>query len=81
MRSRGVAVNYKVVARLMGTIGLKSKIRQVRCYSYEGEVGKIAPNVVARDFVALAPNRKWGADVTQINIGSTKLCRTTIQMS
>jgi putative transposase insK for insertion sequence element IS150 len=30
-------------------------------------------NIIARDFVATTPNRKWGTDVTQINIGSTKL--------
>ena len=35
--------------------------------------GKIAPNIIARDFSADAPNRKWATDVTQINIGSVKL--------
>lgn len=73
MRNRGFAINHKVVERLMGKMGLKSKIRKVRYHSYKGEVGKIAPNVIARDFVASAPNRKWATDVTQINIGSTKL--------
>lgn len=36
-------------------------------------VGKIAPNIIDRDFVATEPNRKWATDVTQINIGSVKL--------
>lgn len=54
-------------------MGLKSKIRKIRYRSYKGEVGKIAPNIIARDFVATEPNRKWATDVTQINIGSVKL--------
>ena len=36
----------------MGDLGLKSKIRQVRYRSYKGEVGKIAPNIIDRDFTA-----------------------------
>lgn len=45
----------------------------LKFFSYKGEVGKIAPNIIARNFVAEAPNRKWATDVTQINIGSVKL--------
>ena len=73
MRNRGFVINHKTVQRLMGEMCLKSKIRQVRYRSYKGEVGKIAPNIIARDFAADAPNRKWATDVTQINIGTTKL--------
>lgn len=67
------AINHKTVQRLMDEMCLKSKIRRVRYRSYKGEVGQIAPNVIARDFSADAPNRKWATDVTQINIGSVKL--------
>ena len=73
MRNRGVIINHKTVKRLMDDMGLKSKIRMVRYRSYKGEVGKIAPNIINRDFVAEAPNRKWATDVTRINIGSEKL--------
>ena len=73
MRNRGFVINHKTVQRLMGEMCLKSKIRQVRYRSYKGEVGRIAPNIIARDFAADAPNRKWATDVTQINIGATKL--------
>ena len=45
----------------------------VRYRSYKGELGKIAPNIIDRDFTAEAPNRKWATDVTQIKIGSVKL--------
>lgn len=54
-------------------MGLKCKIRKVRYRSYKGEVGKIAPNIIKRNFIATAPNRKWATDVTQINVGTAKL--------
>ena len=73
MRNRGFVINHKTVQRLMLSLGLKSKIRKVRYRSYKGEVGKIAPNLINRNFTANAPNQKWATDVTQINIGSTKL--------
>ncbi|WP_455672662.1 IS3 family transposase, partial [Phocaeicola sp.] len=52
---------------------MKCKMRKVRYRSYKGEVGRIAPNIIERDFVATEPNRKWATNVTQINIGATKL--------
>ena len=73
MRNRGFIINHKTVQRLMTSICLKSQIRKVRYRSYKGEIGRIAPNVINRDFAASAPNQKWATDVTQINIGSTKL--------
>lgn len=73
MRNRKYVINHKTVQRLMIEMGLKCKIRKVKYRSYKGEVGKVAPNIIERDFTATAPNRKWATDVTQINIGSTKL--------
>ena len=73
MRNRNYIINHKTVQRLMGEMALKSKIRKVRYRSYRGEIGKVAPNIINRDFVATSPNRKWATDVTQINIGSSKL--------
>lgn len=57
----------------MVEMGPKCKIRKVKYRSYKGEVGKVAPNIIDRDFTAIVPNRKWATDVTQINIGSAKL--------
>ena len=37
------------------------------------KIGRIAPNIINRDFAASAPNQKWATDVTQIIIGSTRL--------
>lgn len=52
MHNRGFMLNHKTIQRLMGDLGLKSKIRMVRYRSYKGEVGKIAPNIIDRDFTA-----------------------------
>ena len=73
MRNRNFVINHKTVQRLMNSMGIKSQIRKVRYRSYKGEIGRIAPNIINRDFTASAPNQKWSTDVTQINIGSTKL--------
>ena len=73
MRNNDVVLNHKTVQRLMGQMGLRSQIRKVRYRSYKGAVGRIAPNIINRDFAASAPNRKWATDVTQIYIGPEKL--------
>ncbi len=73
MRNRGFVINHKTVQHLMLQLGLKSHIRKVRYRSYKGEVGRIAPNIINRNFASVAPNRKWATDVTQINIASEKL--------
>ena len=41
--------------------------------SYKGEVGKIAPNLLKRDFHAEKPNRKWVTDVTKFSLFGEKL--------
>ena len=80
MRNRKYVINHKTVQRLMDEMGLKCKIRKVRYRSYKGEVGKVAPNVIERDFTAAAPNRKWATDVTQINrIPNEPLTRGTLK--
>lgn len=73
MRNRGFIINHKTVLRLMKEMSLRCKIRKVHYHSYMGEVGNIAPNIIARDFTAAVPNHKWATDVTQITIGSVKL--------
>lgn len=57
----------------MGDMGLKCRIRKVRYHSYKGDVGRVAPNITERDFTTTRPNQKWATDVTQKNIGVTKL--------
>ena len=41
--------------------------------SYKGEMGKIAPNLLKRDFHAEKPNRKLVTDVTEFSLFGEKL--------
>lgn len=41
--------------------------------SYKGEVGKIAPNLLGRNFCAETPNQKWVTDVTEFSLFGQKL--------
>ena len=72
MRNRGYVINHKTVLRLMKSVGLKCQLRKVRYRSYKGEVGRIAPNVLERDFKADRPCQKWATDVTQVRIKDSK---------
>src|SRR5699024_3072655 len=73
LRNTGLIVNHKCVQRLMISMKLKSRIRVVKYRSYKGQVGKIANNVLQRQFKAERPNQKWVTDVTEFNIRGDKL--------
>ena len=65
--NRGHQVNHKRVQRLMHEAGLKGKRPKEKYHSYKGEVGKIADNLINRDFSTTAPLQKWTTDVSQFN--------------
>jgi putative transposase len=70
----GWRVAKKTVLTLMRRLGLVCPSRRRRRYnSYQGEVGRVAPNLLDRDFTADAPNRKWVTDVTEFRVGQDKL--------
>ena len=74
MRNRGYIINHKTVLRLMKLIGLQSIQRPKRKYnSYKGTIGKIADNLLKRDFKADKPNQKWATDVTEFKVNNDKL--------
>ncbi|MFV8441747.1 IS3 family transposase [Flavobacterium sp. LB2P44] len=73
IRQKGIVINHKIVLRLMKLLGLKSLIRIKKYKSYKGEQGKIAPNILQRNFEATQPNQKWATDVTEFNVSSNKL--------
>ena len=73
LRDDGVIVNHKTVRKLMASMSLKAKRKNQRYRSYKGDVGKVAPNVINRDFSADAPDQKWTTDVTQVKIKDRKL--------
>jgi transposase InsO family protein len=72
LRADGYPVNHKTVAKLMKEMSLQARRKKKRYRSYKGTVGKIAPNVLKRDFAAKEPNRKWTTDVSQIEIQGKK---------
>ena len=49
------------------------RVRMKKYRSYKGEVGKIAPNLLNRDFRAEKPNQKWVTDVTEFSLFGEKL--------
>ena len=73
LRNRGFLINHKTVQRLMKSKGLICRVRMKKYRSYKGEVGKIAPNLLKRDFSASKPNEKWATDVTEFSIFGEKL--------
>lgn len=73
LRQGGQAINHKAVQRLMGVLGLKSLIRRKKYRSYRGEISRVAPNFLQRQFDAEAPNRKWVTDVTEFNVRGQRL--------
>ena len=72
LRNEGHIINHKTVQKLMQEMHLKSVVRRVKYRSYKGEVGRVAANVLERDFTVQAPNRKWATDVTEFKIGERK---------
>lgn len=67
LRARGKRVGRKRVARLMGESGLHGRIpRRFRKTTDSRHSNRIAPNLLARDFSADAPNRAWVGDVTYV---------------
>lgn len=73
LQNKGIIINHKTVMRLMKLLGLKSIIRVKKYKSYKGENGKIAPNILERNFKAEAPNQKWTTDITEFNVSGKKL--------
>jgi putative transposase len=73
LENRGQIVNHKKVQRVMKELGLKCLVRMKKYKSYKGAVGKIAPNVLDRNFTADAPNEKWVTDITEFKLFGEKL--------
>ena len=73
LHDRGLPLNHKTVQRLMKELGLICHVRMKKYRSYKGEVGKVAPNLLNRDFHADRPNQKWVTDVTEFSLFGEKL--------
>lgn len=73
LRQQGFALNHKTVQRLMKSLDLVCRVRMKKYHSYKGEVGKVAPNLLERNFEAERPNQKWVTDVTEFSLFGQKL--------
>lgn len=63
--NRGYKINHKRVQRLMHEDGLIGKRPKEKYHSYKGKVGKIADNIINRNFTTTKPLQKWTTDVSQ----------------
>ncbi len=57
----------------MNCLNIHGKQRRSKYKSYKGEVGKIAPNILNREFEALEPFEKLSTDVTEFNVCDDKV--------
>ena len=73
LHNRNLPLNHKTVRRLMKDLGLVCRVRMKKYRSCKGEAGKIAPNLLNRDFHADRPNQKWVTDVTEFKLFGEKL--------
>ncbi|MGY4674714.1 IS3 family transposase, partial [Ursidibacter arcticus] len=70
---KSIKVNHKKVQSIMQQLDLKGKCHRRKYRSYQGEVGKIADNLLQRHFQATKPNEKWVTDVTEFKCAEGKL--------
>lgn len=57
----------------MKTLHLQAKQRRSKYKSYKGEVGKVAPNILKRNFEANKPFEKLTTDVTEFSVCGEKV--------
>lgn len=72
LHNQGYHTNHKSVQRLMRILGLCCAVRMKKYKSYRGDIGKIASNLLERDFHATKPNEKWVTDVTEFSCSAKR---------
>ena len=74
LRKKGYSINHKTVLKLMKSLNLKGKqSKNGKYHSYKGEVGKVADNIMKRDFTASKPFEKLTTDVTEFKVCNDKV--------
>ncbi|MDU5559995.1 IS3 family transposase [Anaerococcus vaginalis] len=71
LKNKGFNIKHKRVLRIMREESLlcsKFKTRSRKYSSYKGQIGKVADNIVKRQFTATKPNQLWLTDVTEFRI-------------
>ncbi|PYF01282.1 transposase InsO family protein [Ureibacillus chungkukjangi] len=72
LKKYGFSHDPKTINKLMNAMGIKCEVRMKKYRSYKGNVGKIAPNILHRDFTAKNMNEKWVTDVTEFHLFGEK---------
>ena len=57
----------------MNSLNIHGKQRRSKYKSYKGEIGKIAPNLINRNFETSKPFEKLATDVTEFNVCDDKV--------
>ena len=65
LQQYGCNINHKTIQRLMQELSLYGKCKKNKYKSYKGNVGKIAPNILNRQFKSDKPYEKLVTDVTE----------------
>ena len=73
LKKKKIVINHKTVMRLMKESNLHCFVRMKRYNSYRGDVGKVAPNLLNREFQTERPNEKWVTDITEFHLYGQKL--------
>ena len=73
LRQKGYIINHKTVLKLMKSLHLQTKQRKSKYKSYKGEVGKVADNLLKRNFTAEQPFEKLTTDVTEFSVCNEKV--------
>ena len=73
MQQYGYRINHKTIQKLMNELGLQGKCKKNKYRSYKGNVGKIAPNILNRQFKTNKPFEKLVTDVTEFKVCNEKV--------
>lgn len=72
LRAQQIRIGRQRIRRLMTTQGLFARKRKrFKCTTVADASRPVAPNLLARDFTAPAPNRRWVSDATELLIGGS----------
>jgi putative transposase len=70
LHDHGIACDRKTVARSLQRQGLRAKAaRKFKATTNSQHNLPVAPNVLAQNFTAAAPNQKWAGDITYLRTG------------
>ncbi len=73
LHEAGIQINHKTVRKLMAKLEIRCMVRRRKHIYYKGEVGKVSPNLLQRDFNAESPLCKLVTDVTEFLVLGQKI--------